>query len=83
MDGWIYFLQSSLDEMPSGWDILSVRFSLLVDSCCCRVTATDLGDCARSGAAVCQNSGSHSASWQAALKRSLKATRDTYNLSPL
>lgn len=47
------------------------------------VAAADFGDCARSGAAVSQSPGSHSASWRVALKRSPKATRDTCNLSPL
>lgn len=84
-NGWLDTLsrESSLDETAkwvghSGHMLIFIGRQLRL-----LVTAAELRDCARSGAAVSQSSGSHSASWQAALKRSPKATRDTCNLSPL
>lgn len=81
---WTYFPQPSPLDENAQWVGHNER-TLIVIGRVRRllVTAADLGDCARSGAAVSQSPGSHSASWRGALKLSPKATRDTCNLSPL
>lgn len=81
MDAWTYFLQSHHHwmEIPSGWDILNT----LIFIGRLPVMAADLGDCARSGAAVSQNPWLPLSKLAGRLRLSPKATRDTCNLSPL